>query len=184
MIYIKEFYDFINDNNSIDYSEFDINQTNNDMFNYIYDFSPSYIKEYIDSLKGIDQRRDYHPEGSVFNHIKTVTNRLSKTKNINLILSGFLHDTGKDRVEKNEDGIIMHPGHEIPSADLIKIGSPWREWIKKMGGNPYIIEFIIRNHMRMKDMKDNNKNKKWYNNLNDNLKFYMDTFSKYDKGGF
>jgi len=71
---------------SINYSDFDISKVeNSDMFDYIYSYSPPTIKHYIDSLKNVDQRKDYHPEGNVYNHTKTVVNRLANTNNINLI---------------------------------------------------------------------------------------------------
>jgi len=184
MIKIFEQYNFLSEINNIDFSDFNIkNIRNKDMFDYIYSFAPKTLKEYINNLKTIDQRRDYHEEGNVYNHTKAVTNRLSDTKNINLIISGFLHDTGKDRTQKIEKGIIMQPGHEIYSAQLMDIGSPWREWVKRLGGNPNIIRFIIRNHMRMKDMDNNNKNKKWFNNLKQQYKYYLNTFNEQDYGG-
>lgn len=185
MIIIFEQYNFNNEINEINYDEFDIsNVSNKDMFDYIYSFSPQTIKDYIDFLKNIEQRPDFHPEGNVYNHTKTVTNRLAKTKDINLILAGFLHDTGKDRTTKIENGIIMQPGHEVYSAELLNIGSPWRNWVRKLSGDPYTIRYIIYNHMKIKYMENNNKIKKWFNNLNDKMKYYLITFEKSDKGGF
>jgi hypothetical protein len=178
-------YNFYDEIDNIDYSNFNINNIDNrNMFDYIYSYAPDTIKEYIDSLKNIDQRRDYHPEGDVYTHTKVVTNRLSNTKDINLILSGFLHDTGKDRTLKIENDIIMHPGHEYYSKQLLDIGSPWREWIKNLGGNPDLIKFIIKNHMMLKYIKGSSKIKKWFNNLDDIKKYYLIEFEKCDKGGF
>jgi hypothetical protein len=178
-------YDFYKEIYDIDYDNFNFKDVNfYNMFDYIYSYSPKTIKDYIDYLKKIDQRLDYHPEGNVYNHTKTVTNRLAKTKDINLILSGFLHDTGKDRTTKIEDGIIMQPGHEYYSSQLLEIGSPWRLWVKLLGGNPYVIYFIIENHMKIKQIKGNGKIYKWFHNLDDKLKNYLIIFNKSDKGGF
>lgn len=180
-----EQHNFYNEIEQVDYSSFDIsNIANKDMFDYIYSYAPKTIKEYIDFLKTIDQRRDYHPEGDVYNHTKAVTNRIARTKDIDLIISAFLHDTGKDRTQKIEKDIIMQPGHERYSAELMNIGSPWREWVKLLGGDPDIIRFIISNHMRMKDMSHNNKNKKWFDTLNKKFQTYLKIFNEVDKGGF
>jgi CRISPR/Cas system-associated endonuclease Cas3-HD len=185
MVLVYEKYNFYKEIDSIDYSNFNIlNVKHSDMFDYIYKYTPETLKKYIDSLKNIDQRIDYHPEITVYNHTKAVTNRLSETNDINLILSGYLHDTGKDRTQKIENGIIMQPGHEKYSTQLLNLDSPWRRWIRKLDGNPYIIRFIIRNHMKMKDMKHNNKNTKWFNNLPHRFKYYLNKFNESDKGGF
>jgi len=184
-IKLFEEYNFENEIDEIDFSEFDIDSVDDkDMFDYIYQYSPKTIKDYIDSLKNIEQRTDYHPEKDVYNHTKAVVNRLSKTKDINLILSGFLHDTGKDRTQKIEKGIIMQPGHEQYSAQLLNVGSPWRNWVRYMGGDPDVIRFIISNHMRMKDMKGNDRNVRWYGNLIDEYKYYLKVFNQSDRGGF
>ncbi len=185
MITIFENHNFHNEVKNVDYKTFDIlNVADIDMFDYIYSYSPETIKEYIDSLKTIDQRRDYHKEGDVYTHTKVVTNRLSKTKNINLIISGFLHDTGKDRTQKIENGIIMQPGHEKYSAELLNVGSPWRKWVRNLGGDPDVIRFIISNHMKMKNLSNNNKNKKWFDNLNQKYQLYLNTFNAEDRGGY
>jgi len=180
-----EQHSFYNEIEEIDYSTFDIsNVSNKDMFDYIYSYAPKTLKTYIDFLKTIDQRRDYHKEGDVYSHTKAVTNRLSKTKDIDLILSGFLHDTGKDRTQKIENGIIMQPGHEKYSAELLNIGSPWRNWVKNLGGDPDVIRFIISNHMRMKNISNNNKNKKWFDNMNSKFQEYLEIFNSQDYGGY
>jgi len=177
-------YNFFSEIYDIDYKNFDIsNVPYKDMFDYIYKFSPITIRKHIDSLKRIDQRPDYHPEGNVYIHTKVVTNRLSKTKDINLILSGFLHDTGKDRTTETKDGIIRQPGHEKYSAELLNVGSPWRKWISLLGGNPYIVKFIISKHMIMKNLIGNKKNQRWFDSLNSRLQKYLIDFSKADKGG-
>lgn len=185
MIKIFEEYSFYDEINEIDYSKFDINNVDDsNMFDYIYSYSPDTIKGYIDSLKNIEQRKDYHPEGNVYEHTKTVVNRLAKTKNINLILSGYLHDTGKDRTTEIKDDTIMQPGHEVYSAQLLNIGSPWRMWIRELRGDPDIVKFIIRNHMRMKAMKGDIRNKRWFDSLDERIKYYMVTFSNADRGGW
>lgn len=174
---------FFDEINSIDFSNFEISSImDTDMFDYIYSYSPQTIKDYIDALKTITQRKDYHPEGDVYIHTKTVVNRIAETKNIDLIIAAYLHDTGKDRTQKIKNSIIMHPGHEAYSSQLLNIGSPWRIWIKKLGGAPDTIKFIISNHMKMKYLS-NQKNEIWYNSISSIQKKYLDIFSSVDKGG-
>jgi len=179
-----EQHSFYNEIEEIDYSTFDIsNIADKDMFDYIYSYAPKTIKEYIDFLKTIHQRLDYHPEVDVYSHTKAVTNRIAKTKDIDLIVSAFLHDTGKDRTQKIEKDIIMQPGHEVYSAQLMDIKSPWRDWARKLGADPDIVRFIISNHMRMKNLSNNNKNKKWFDKLNTKYQTYLTTFNEVDRGG-
>ena len=174
---------FFDEINSIDFSNFDISSIMDaDMFDYIYNYSPQTIKDYIDSLKTIAQRTDYHPEGDVYIHTKTVVNRIAETKNIDLIIAAYLHDTGKDRTQIIKNNIIMHPGHEAYSSQLLNTGSPWRSWIIKLGGSADTIKFIIGNHMKMKYLS-NNKNKIWYDNISSIQKKYLNIFTKVDKGG-
>jgi hypothetical protein len=185
MITIFENHNFYSEIEKIDYSTFDIsNIPDKDMFDYIYSYAPETIKEYIDFLKTIDQRRDFHPEVDVHTHTKAVTNRLSKSKDIDLIISGFLHDTGKDRTQKIVNGIISQPGHEKYSAELLNVGSPWREWLKQLGADPDLVRFIISNHMKMKNLDNNNKNKKWLDALETKYKTYLEIFSLSDRGGY
>jgi len=178
-------YDFYNELEVIDFSAFDISKIkDNDMFDYIYNFSPQTIKQYINSLKMIYQRPDYHPEGDVYTHTKTVVNRIASTKNIDLIIAAYMHDTGKDRTHKIIKGTIMHPGHADYSSQLLNIGSPWRQWVRKLGGKPSTVRYIISNHTKMKELNTNNKSKLWYQSLNKEYKKYFDLFSEFDKGGF
>ncbi len=189
MIKMFEQYNFYNEIDEIDYSSFNIsNIEDKKMFDYIYSYAPITIKAYIDFLKTIDQRLDYHPEGDVYTHTKAVTNRIAnRTKDVNMILSGFLHDTGKDRtlkiIQKNGEDMPGHPGHELYSAQILEIGSPWRDWIRNLGGDPDFIKFIISNHMKMTDMGNNNKNKKWYDSLDNKHREYLDMFNEVDTGG-
>ena len=180
-----EQHSFYSEIEEIDYSNFDMtNVPDKDMFDYIYSYTPKTLQEYIDFLKTIEQRRDYHPEVDVYAHTKSVTNRIAKTKDIDLIVSAFLHDTGKDRTQKIEKGVIMQPGHEAYSAELMNVGSPWRQWAKSLGADPDVVRFIVSNHMKMKNLTNNNKNKKWFDSLNKNLQTYLEIFNEVDRGGF
>lgn len=183
MITVFESYNFYQEIEDIDFSTFDISRVEpKDMFDYIYSYAPVTIKDYIDTLKNVAQRPDYHPEGNAYIHTKVVVKRIAKTGDINLILAAFLHDLGKDRTEKIEKDTIMHPHHELYSAEVLNIGSPWRDWIRALGGDPYIVRDIVLNHMRLKD-KNNKKSQEWISNLNNKLKTYLEIFNDVDTGG-
>ena len=79
------------------------------MFDYIYSYAPVTIKDYIDTLKNVAQRPDYHPEGNAYIHTKVVVKRIAKTGDINLILAAFLHDLGKVGVSKD----VLHKQGEL-----------------------------------------------------------------------
>lgn len=184
MITMFEQYNFRQEIEDIDYSTFDISKVKPiDMFDYIYSFAPVTIQKYMDTLKNIKQRPDYHPEGDAYIHTKVVVKRIANTKDINLILAAFLHDLGKDRTEKIENDIIMHPRHELYSAEILNVGSPWREWVRKLGGDPYLVRDIIINHMKIKEMSKNKKLQDWFSGLGNQMKNFLEIFNSADRGG-
>lgn len=110
---------------------------------------PIELQERIDQLKNIDQRRDYHPEGDVYQHTKIVTERLMKTRDCDLILAGVFHDIGKDKTTKPHPihGYPTSPGHEFISAELV---NDYHNCIKELGGNSQYVHQIVYYHMRIK----------------------------------
>ena len=75
----------------------------------------------IKNLKNVPQRADFHPEKSVLNHLRIVTNRLAKYKDPILSWAGLFHDIGKDETTKMDDKGILHAvDHEIVSAEIVK----------------------------------------------------------------
>jgi len=107
---------------------------------------PSDLYEYIQTLKGVDQRRDMHPEGDVFTHTQTVTDRVAKYGNINLSIAALMHDFGKDRTtEMNiKTGMPKSPNHQKYSAECVRI---WSQWIREMGAEPYVVYSLVLHHM-------------------------------------
>lgn len=151
-------------------------------FDYLYNNSPEELKNIISELKKIEQRKDKHPEGNVFDHTQVVTDRLSKYNDINLSLSGLFHDLGKlDTVNFNEEkGIFQHLGHENESLNYI---TAFKDWIDDMGGDYDIIYYIVENHMRMKKIDEMRKSKQ--RRLIEHPYFeLLKKFSEQDRGGF
>ncbi len=75
----------------------------------------------MDNLKGVKQSKDYHAEGSAFNHS---INALRQAKDFDLTLryAALLHDTGKKftakkEVRKGREHVSFH-GHAQKSAEL------------------------------------------------------------------
>lgn len=111
--------------------------------------APDVIKEILNGLKNNKENPEYHPEGNTYDHIKTVTERLIKTGDMDLVMAGLFHDIGKSSVsQKSEDGNYnTSHGHENVSSQLVL---RYKEWIREMGANPYVVNEIVKNHMKVK----------------------------------
>jgi hypothetical protein len=154
----------------------------NNTFKSILEQAPEDLVEYLETLKGIEQNRAWHPEGDVYTHTQVVVDRLAKFNDINLSLAGLFHDTGKDRTTRPnpKTGKPTSPKHEIYSAQTVRV---WSKWISSMGANPNLVEDIVRWHMYIKYM-DTVKSKHKEIMLNSKLyKNYLSKFTTCDKGG-
>jgi len=151
-------------------------------FKEIYNKVPIKLKFIVDQTKHIKQNPLWHPEIYVYDHIVYVTNRLDKKyHDINLTLSGFFHDLGKVKTtiwDEDKESWTAH-GHEDDSANIVHT---YNNWIKKMGGNPEIIEFIVLNHMRIKYLDEFRLQEK-IRFLNEPLFPYVHKFATADFGG-
>ena len=142
---------------------------------------PSQLQKRVYALKDIPQRLDYHPEGNTLKHTIVVVNRALKDDDMDMAIAAMFHDIGKDETaEYNpKTGYFSHHGHEKVSAQLVK---EYKDWIKEMGGNPANIYYIVRNHMRFKQlnvMRPGKKKKLQAFRAYDKLK----KFGKHDRGG-
>lgn len=108
--------------------------------------TPEDLREYLETLKNVDQRRDRHPEGDVFTHTRVVTDRVAKHGDIDVSIAALLHDVGKDRTTEINDktGMPKSPNHQKYSAQCAQI---WSDWITSMGADPYIVYMLILHHM-------------------------------------
>jgi hypothetical protein len=70
----------------------------------------------VESLKSLEQNRKWHPEGSVYNHIKIVYEQCLKTNSTDLMICAIFHDLGKidtsETIIKNGEERIVSYGHE------------------------------------------------------------------------
>lgn len=125
-------------------------------FDSLRETAPLLIKRKLVQLKFLNERPDFHPEPSVFEHIKIVTTRLIETGNIELILSGILHDICKlDVVRENpKTGWPSSPGHEDAAFDLIIHSPEIIDWIFQNGGNWNKVAHIVKNHGRIHQLPE------------------------------
>jgi tRNA nucleotidyltransferase/poly(A) polymerase/mannose-6-phosphate isomerase-like protein (cupin superfamily)/GNAT superfamily N-acetyltransferase len=150
-------------------------------FKSLFKLMPSDLQKRVYNLKNFGQRLDKHPEGNVLKHTITVVNRSLKDDDIDIAIAAMFHDIGKDETAgiHPKKGHITHFGHEKVSASLV---SKYKDWIKSVGGNPANVLYIVKNHMRYKQLSDMRPQKQ------DKLKSFraydkLDKFSKHDRGG-
>ena len=101
----------------------------------IYDTPAIYLEEIKDSLKNtplevlinlekIEQNKQYHPEGNVWNHLKQVVDTAAKIKDFandksSLMLGALLHDLGKGiTTRKNKQGRLISYNHDIEGEKI------------------------------------------------------------------
>jgi tRNA nucleotidyltransferase/poly(A) polymerase len=142
---------------------------------------PSDLQKRVYNLKNFGQRVDKHPEGNVLKHTITVVNRSIKEDDIDIAIAAMFHDIGKDETAgiHPKKGHITHFGHEKVSANLVK---KYRNWIESVGGNTANVYYIVKNHMRFKQL-DNMRIQKVMK-----LKAFrafdkLGKFSKHDRSG-
>ena len=109
--------------------------------------------------------KQYHPEGSVFEHsIECLKKVKGLTNDPYIRLSVFLHDAGKVCTPKEE--WPSHHGHDDHYGDTLKMLNKLKAEKKTLK----IVEGVIRSHMRAAKMKlgikDGMKKKKWLNITN------------------
>lgn len=111
---------------------------------------PDSVTYRLESLKGLRERPDFHPEDSAYEHIKIATERLIPTGDPDLVLAGCLHDLFKhDTVRINpKNGYPTCPGHDTMVADFIMKDEEIQEWIKSLDADVETVANLCRDHMR------------------------------------
>ena len=150
-------------------------------FKSLFKKMPSDLQKRVYNLKNFGQRIDKHPEGNVLKHTITVVNRSIKEDDIDIAIAAMFHDIGKDETAgiHPKKGHITHFGHEKVSANLVK---KYKNWIESVGGNTANVYYIVKNHMRFKQL-DNMRIQKVMK-----LKAFrafdkLGKFSKHDRSG-
>jgi hypothetical protein len=150
-------------------------------FKSLFKKMPSDLQKRVYNLKNFGQRADKHPEGNVLKHTITVVNRSIKEDDIDIAIAAMFHDIGKDETAgiHPKKGHITHFGHEKVSAGLVK---KYKKWIESVGGNTANVYYIVRNHMKYKQLSDMRPKKA------DKVKSFrafdkLGKFSKHDRSG-
>ena len=127
------------------------------IFNEIVEILPGEIQDVLEKLKHIEQPIEWHPEGSVFEHEKIVTQKAIQIGDINLIIASIFHDLGKLTTTKlNNKGKWSSPGHDVESTKYVV---KYEDWIRNQGADFDEVKFIVENHMRMQHFSEMRKEK-------------------------
>lgn len=123
--------------------------------------TPLCVTSRLELLKGLVERKDYHPEDNTYVHIQIVTDRLFQTGDIDLILAGICHDLFKhDTLELNpRTGIMYSPLHDKAVAEFILVDKDIREWITSLGGDVDTVMNLCKDHMRFHRFDEMQKKK-------------------------
>jgi tRNA nucleotidyltransferase/poly(A) polymerase/Zn finger protein HypA/HybF involved in hydrogenase expression len=150
-------------------------------FKSLFKKMPSDLQKRVYNLKNFGQRVDKHPEGNVLKHTIKVVNRSIKEDDIDIAIAAMFHDIGKDETAgiHPKKGHITHFGHEKVSASLVK---KYRKFIEDVGGNTANVFYIVKNHMKYKQLSVMRPKKA------DKVKSFrafdkLGKFSKHDRGG-
>ena len=71
----------------------------------------------VDAMRGVEQPKQYHPEGDVFVHTMLLL-RHAAWRTPGLMWSALLHDVGKPGTQTFKDGVPHFYGHETLGADM------------------------------------------------------------------
>ena len=71
----------------------------------------------VDAMRGVEQPRQYHPEGDVFVHTMLLL-RHAAWRTPDLMWAALLHDVGKPGTQTFKDGVPHFYGHETLGADM------------------------------------------------------------------
>ena len=121
-------------------------------FEDFYTQAPEELKRYVDRCAQTPQSAKWHPEGDTKKHIRIVFNRAAQLSNISLMLAAFFHDLGKaDVTRKHPTNPAAWPahGHELVSTRLVE---KYRDWIESVGGDYELVHYIVKEHMRAKQI--------------------------------
>lgn len=127
----------------------------------LFENMPEELKQLVFRHWKIPQRPDRHPEGNTLKHIISVINRaINNVKSntpgneplqddINLIFAALFHDLGKEETASvnPKTGYPTAYGHE---AKAVPIVAKYKDYIKKNGGDPDSVAYIVKNHMVIK----------------------------------
>jgi len=105
-----------------------------------------YVLPEIDALRGIEQAKEHHSEGDVFEHTMLVLENAKPT--LTAQLAALLHDAGKPTTQEFIGDKIQFLGHDAVSGE---IAEAMLRRLKFDNKTIKKIRFLVENHMRMID---------------------------------
>ena len=109
----------------------------------------------VDAMRGVEQPKEYHPEGDVFVHTMLLL-RHAAWRTPNLMWSALLHDIGKPLTQTFKDGVPHFYGHEARGAEMAA------DILARLRLPSSVIESVtaaVRNHMRFASVHAMKKSK-------------------------
>jgi len=101
----------------------------------------------IAALRGVEQSRDYHPEGDVWTHTLLLLDQLPAGVAETLALGCLLHDVAKPlTAERRHDGRITFYGHPDRGADMA-VAIVQR--LKRSRETWERVDYLVRYHLRL-----------------------------------
>ncbi len=151
-------------------------------FRELYHNAPHELKLIIWKQWGAKQNPLHHFEGNTLKHILIVCKRSEFASTMNIALAALFHDLGKmDTFALDGEGLPTAHGHEKESSKYVH---QFWGFIVDMGGNPFAVDFIVSNHMKVKEHVWIEMSSKKKNAITDSPYFLeLAEFSTYDKGG-
>jgi len=101
----------------------------------------------IKALDGVQQPKEYHPEGDVLQHTIGVAERIAKHKDSTLTFAGLLHDVGKPATYSESDRIRFHQHHKNGAEIARNIAKRF----KLTNKNIELIGELVYRHMGLTD---------------------------------
>lgn len=102
----------------------------------------------IEALKGVEQGRDYHPEGDVFTHTMLAlggVDGVPAPRSETLALGVLLHDVAKRECQRLDGGRITFYGHCERGAEIaIEIGKR----LRRSNAIGERVAWLVKNHLR------------------------------------
>ena len=122
-----------------------------------YDYAAT-TRHYRNALRGVEQRKEFHPEGDVFEHTMRMLSHMVYPSSPELGWSILLHDAGKPACRGiREDGRVHFYAHEEKGAE---IAEAVMRRLKMPGKMSERIVSAVRNHMRFAQI-DKMRTAKW-----------------------
>jgi len=105
----------------------------------------------IAAMRGVEQSRDFHPEGDVWTHTLLLLDQLPAAAPETLALGCLLHDVAKPVTQARRDGRITFYGHpergaEVAVAIVQRLKRSRETWER--------VEYLVRNHLRLVQAPD------------------------------